>query len=181
MGPHALARGGIDKISVEKKVLALCLLMAIVQKPQPHRHLEENVRTKCSTAEANWLQLPQPFKMEPMQKKQYKLSRDEHLLAERYSDNKDIYFLSKIHMMKEVPIGKLDKEWRSVKTLQLVITIKKWKVWIKKMPRLEVIVGSVNHISRQQKRFSILLKKSYLIHWFHIKNVMVKNAFYSSN
>ena len=99
-----------------------------------------------------------------MQKKQYKLSKDEHLLAERYSDNKDIYFLSKIHMMKEVPIGKLDKEWRSVKMLQLVITIKTWEVWIKKMPRLEVIVGSVNHINRQQKRFSILLKKSYLIH-----------------
>lgn len=164
MEPHALARGWIDKISVEQKVLALCLLMAIVQKPQPHRHLEENVRTKCSAAGANWLQLPQPFKKEPMQKKQYKLPRDEHLLAERYSDNKDIYFLSKIHMMKEVPIGKLDKEWRSVKMLQLVITIKTWEVWIKKMPRLEVIVGSVNHINRQQKRFSILLKKSHLIH-----------------
>ena len=51
MGPHALARRWIDKnkILVEKKVFALCLLMAIVQKPHPHLPGSQDPLLKASS------------------------------------------------------------------------------------------------------------------------------------
>ena len=62
------------------------------------RQLWENATNKCGTTGANWLQLPQPFKKEPMQKGQHQFLRDEQ------PDKKDIYFLSTIHMMEEVQL-----------------------------------------------------------------------------
>ena len=45
------------------------------------RYLEENGTAACGTARANRLQLPESFKMEPLQRGQYRFLRDENMLA----------------------------------------------------------------------------------------------------
>ena len=66
------------------------------------RYLQENGTAACGTARRNRLLVPDSFKMSHLPKGEYRFRRNGNILAVRYNDKKEIYFLSSMHTMKVV-------------------------------------------------------------------------------
>ena len=83
-------------------------------------YLHENNTAACGTAQKNQIKLPKVFTDAPLAKGEHSFRRDDDLLAMRFNDKKEIYFLSTIPQANMVNTGRQDWEGNQVRKLQVV-------------------------------------------------------------
>ena len=83
-------------------------------------YLHENNTAACGTARKNRIKLPKVFTDAPLAKGEHSFRRHDDLLAVRFNDKKEIYFLSTIHRANMVNTGRRDREGNQVRKLQVV-------------------------------------------------------------
>ena len=83
-------------------------------------YLHENNTAACGTARKNRIKLPKVFTDAPLAKGEHSFRRHDDLLAVRFNDKKEIYFLSTIHRANIVNTGRRDREGNQVRKLQVV-------------------------------------------------------------
>lgn len=83
-------------------------------------YLYENDTAACGTARKNRLKLPATFKNPNLPKGEHRFRRCENMLAIRFNDKKEIYFLSTFHKANVINTRKRDRHSNVVRKLQLV-------------------------------------------------------------
>ena len=83
-------------------------------------YLSEHDTAACGTARKNRLKLPATFTTPNLPKGEHRFRRHENMLAIRFNDKKEIYFLSTIHKANVINTRKRDRHGNVVRKLQLV-------------------------------------------------------------
>ena len=83
-------------------------------------YLLENGTAACGTARKKQIKLPRAFTEAPLAKGERSFRRNGYLLAVRFSDKKEIYFLSTIHKASMVNTGRRDRQGNQIRKLQVI-------------------------------------------------------------
>ena len=83
-------------------------------------YLHENSTAACGTARKNRIKLPRAFTEAPLAKGEHSFRRNGDLLAVRFNDKKEIYFLSTIHKANMVNTGRRDRQGNQIRKLQVI-------------------------------------------------------------
>ena len=85
-------------------------------------YLSEHDTAACGTARKNRLKLPATFTTPNLPKGEHRFRRHENMLAVRFNDKKEIYFLSTIHRANVINTRKHDRHGNVIRKLQLTTT-----------------------------------------------------------
>ena len=80
-------------------------------------YLQEKQTAACGTARKNRLSLPASLKNPRLQKGEHAFWRKGDMLAVRFNDKKEIYFLSTMHQANIVETGKRDRHGNNIRRL----------------------------------------------------------------
>lgn len=83
-------------------------------------YLSEHDKAACGTARKNRLKLPAAFTSPNPPKGEHRFRRHENMLAVRFNDKKEIYFLSTTHKANVIDTRKCDRHGNVVRKLQVV-------------------------------------------------------------
>lgn len=83
-------------------------------------YLHDKNTAACGTARKNRMKLPREFTDATLAKGEHSFLRNGDLLAVRFNDKKEIYFLSTIHWAHMVNTGRWDRQGNQVRKLQVV-------------------------------------------------------------
>ena len=83
-------------------------------------YLYENGTAACGTARKIRIKLPSAFTDAPLGKGEHSFRRNGNLLAVRFNDKKEIYFLSSIHKANVINTGKRNRQGNPIRELQCI-------------------------------------------------------------
>ena len=83
-------------------------------------YLYENKTAACGTAKKNRLALPASFMKSNLKKGEHSFRRNGNILAIRFNDKKEIYFLSSIHKYNIIDTKKKDRHGNTVRKLKVI-------------------------------------------------------------
>ena len=112
------------------------------------RYLHENGTAACGTARKNRVKLPSSFKNNRLKKGEHQFRRNDDMLAIRFNDKKEIYFLSTLHKANVIDTRKRDRQGNVIRKLKLVDDYNKFMGGV---DRNDEMIGTYSAVRKSMK------------------------------
>ena len=111
-------------------------------------YLYENETAACGTARKNRVKSPAAFKNSRLKKGEHKFLRSDNMLAVRFNDKKEIYFLSTLHKSNVIDTRKRDRHGNVIRKLKLVDDYNKFMGGV---DRNDEMIGTYSAVRKSMK------------------------------